>query len=145
MSRTKKLAPTVPPNALTTLTKSSSPDSVREVEVGRGEGLDVVNVDMVYGEALAGAEVEAAADPVHLEVAVDLAALLQRRLLVDEPLPVLALLDAPRVELPRLLGVGVLHVLARVAALALLGLGAVAAAAGHQLRSLGPRLSDGKI
>ena len=63
---------------------------MREVEVGGGEGLDVVNVHVVYGEALAGAEVETAADPVHFQVAVDLAALLERRRLVDKPFPVLA-------------------------------------------------------
>ena len=112
---------------------------MREVEVGGGEGLDVMNVDVVNGEALAGAEVETATHTVHFQVAVDLAALFERRLFVDEPFPVLALLDAPRVELPRLLRVGVLHLLTRVAALALLGLGAVAAAARNNLKMMLPQ------
>ena len=142
------------------INKSYSPDSVREVEIGGGEGLDVVDVDVVDGEALPGAEVEAATYSVHLEVAVDLAALLQRVLLVDKPLAVLqfenfnfppkpilkqlylALLDAPGVELPCLLGVGVLDVLTRVTALALLSLGPVAAAAGHHLLRLGGVVYD---
>lgn len=53
------------------------PDLVRRVERCRRERLHVVHVHVVNAEALAGRYVEAAADPVHHQRAVDLAALVE--------------------------------------------------------------------
>jgi hypothetical protein len=77
------------------------------VEIGGGEGLDVVDVNVVDGERLSWSDVKGAAHPVDFQGSVDLAAFAERALFcVGEGRPVLALLDAARVELPVLLSVG---------------------------------------
>ena len=52
--------------------ETKMPHYVADVEVWRGEGLDVVDVDVVDGVGFPGGDVEAAPHPVHLQVTIDL-------------------------------------------------------------------------
>jgi len=74
-----------------------------------------VDVKLANGEALAGREVEASGHAVHLQVALDAAALLEGVLIAALVLA-LALLDFVHCHIPLAQPVGVQHFLARVAA-----------------------------